>query len=136
MGVTLDSRIARWQRTFAPPELGVTETTVAVEGDRILGLCSFGPRRDPSSSTAGEIYSLHLHPESRRAGIGTLLLDDALRRLGGRGFDGAVLWVLRDNLDARRFYESQGWAMTGEERVDDRDGYAIPETGYAIGFDA
>jgi ribosomal protein S18 acetylase RimI-like enzyme len=136
MRLTPESRIARWQRTFAAPESGFTETTIAVEGDRPIGLCSFGPRLDPRSSSSGEIYSLHVQPELRREGIGTLLLDDALRRLRGRGFDGAVLWVLRDDADARRFYESQGWASTGEARVDDRDGYAIPETGYAIGVDA
>jgi len=43
-----------------------------------------------------------------------------------------VLWVLRDNWNARQFYEAQGWQGTGEEMVEDRSGYAIPESRYAI----
>ncbi len=30
----------------------------------------------------------------------------------------AVLWVLRDNAHARRFYERGGWQPTGVERDD------------------
>jgi len=45
-----------------------------------------------------------------------------------------VLWVLRDNPNARHFYEAQGWSVTGGEMVEDRDGYAIPETRYAVTF--
>ncbi len=130
--VTHESRVARWERTFSPEEVEVIETTLAVEGDNILGLCSFGPRVDPLAATIGEIYSLHIGPNLWRRGIGRMLLDDALRRLANRGFERVVLWVLRDNQDARRFYEARGWSVTGEERDEDRSGYSIPETRYAI----
>lgn len=130
--ITLESRIARWRRALSLSESPVAETTVAVGGDTILGVCSSGPRRCPESSSVGEVYALHVEPSSRRRGIGKLLLDDSLVRLAARGFAAAVLWVLRDNWNARHFYAAQGWSVTGEEMVEDRDGYAIPETRYAI----
>jgi ribosomal protein S18 acetylase RimI-like enzyme len=64
--------------------------------------------------------------------VGKLLLEHALRRLALRGCESSVLWVLRDNANARRFYKAQGWSFTGEDFVEDRSGYEIPETRYAI----
>jgi len=133
--VTLQSRLVRWQRALSPDESPATVTIVAVDGPTILGFCSFGPRRQPPSSTTGEIYALHVLPTLRRGGIGTLLLDEAGRDLAKRGFKWAFLWVLRDNADARRFYEARGWSLAGEEWVEERDGFAIPEVGYSIDLD-
>lgn len=134
-GITFDNRVTRWQRALSPAESPPTETILAVDLEKVQGVCSFGPRRRPESTGIGEVYALHVEPTSRRRGIGKLLLDDTLRRLAIRGFSAAVLWVLRDNVDARHFYEAQGWWITGEEIVEERDGYAIPETRYAIRFD-
>ena len=131
-GVTLRSRLVRWERALSAEESPGTETIVAVDGTAILGVCSFGPRRQPPSSTTGEIYALHVAPAVRRGGLGTILLDDAVRRLVEREFRWAFLWVLRENTNARRFYESRGWSLAGEEWVEERDGYAIPEVGYSI----
>lgn len=130
--VTLEGRIKRWEGAFTPPASEITETTVAVDGDRILGVCSFGPRGEPRDPSAGEIYSLHVGPDSLRAGLGRMLLDDALVRLSSRGLTSVFLWVLRDNTNARAFYEAQGWSLTGEERNDDRSGFAIAEVRYSI----
>jgi ribosomal protein S18 acetylase RimI-like enzyme len=132
--ITLESRIARWRRALSLSESERVKTTVAVDGDTVLGVCSCGPRLWPESSSIGEVYALHVEPGSWRRGIGKLLLDDSLARLADRGFAAAVLWVLRDNWNARHFYTAQGWSVAGEEMVEDRDGYAIPETRYAISF--
>jgi len=134
-GITRESRIVRWVSALSPSESPLTETVVAVDGGEILGFCSFGPRREPASSEVGEVYALHVHPRLRRSGIGTLLLHAALRRLATRGWDTAVLWVLRDNVNARAFYEALGWSPTGEEMVENRSGYAIPEVRYTTTLD-
>ena len=127
--ITLDGRIKRWEGAF---ESETTETTVAVDGPLVLGVCSFGPRGEPVDASAGEIYSLHVGPDSLRTGLGRMLLDDALVRLQARGFSEAFLWVLTLNANARAFYEARGWSRTGEERIDDRSGFPIAEVRYAI----
>lgn len=134
--ITLESRVIRWRKALSSSESPLTETLIAVDGDTVQGVSSFGPRRLPESTVVGEVYALHIEPAARRRGIGRLLLHDSIRRLEIRRFGGAVLWVLRDNADARHFYEAQGWSTTGEEMVEERDGYAIPETRYAISFDS
>lgn len=133
--VTLEGRQARWTRALSAPESRHTDTLVAVHRDEVIGVCSFGPREDGIAST-GEIHSLHIQPERRRAGLGTLLFDNAVRRLAERRFVIAVLWVLEANAGARRFYEVLGWLPTGEQRVEDRDGHAIPEVRYATALPA
>jgi ribosomal protein S18 acetylase RimI-like enzyme len=130
--ITLEGRIKRWEGAFTPPAGETTETTVAVDGDEIVGVCSFGPRRKPPDPSAGEVYSLHVAPDSLRAGLGRMLLDDALVRLSARGFTSVFLWVLRDNANARGFYEARGWSVTGEEQADDRSGFPIAEVRYSI----
>jgi ribosomal protein S18 acetylase RimI-like enzyme len=134
-GVTLESRIVRWGQAVDPSVSPHTETVVAEEGGTVLGVCSFGPRRQPAGDGVGEVYALHVRPDMRRFGLGKLLLDHAVQRLTARGFVNCVLWVLRDNANARRFYEAQGWAFTGEEFVENRSGYAIPEVRYARSSD-
>jgi ribosomal protein S18 acetylase RimI-like enzyme len=131
-GISLESRVVRWRQLLSASESPLSETVVAVDHDTVVGVCRSGPRRQPEAGSIGEVYALHVEPRSWRRGIGTMLLDRTLRRLAGRGFTGGVLWVLRDNWNARHFYEAQGWSATGEEMVDDRSGYAIPETRYAI----
>jgi ribosomal protein S18 acetylase RimI-like enzyme len=130
--VTLESRILRWGQALDPAISPRTETIVAEANVAILGVCSFGPRRQPASETVGEVYAHHVRPDVTRRGVGKLLLEHALRRLAQRGCESSVLWVLRDNANARRFYEAQGWSFTGEDFVEDRSGYEIPETRYAI----
>jgi ribosomal protein S18 acetylase RimI-like enzyme len=130
--VTIESRLVRWEGAFTGPASRTTQTTIAVDGDGVLGICSFGPCRTPNSSVVGQIYSLHISPASWRKGLGRMLLDDAVARLTARRFESAVLWVLRDNANARAFYEAYGWSFTGEERLDERSGFAIPEVRYSI----
>jgi ribosomal protein S18 acetylase RimI-like enzyme len=92
-GITLESRILRWQQALDPSASPLTETTVADADGTVLGVCSFGPRREPASETVGAIYVLHVRPDVTRRGLGKALLDEALRRLAARGFGTSVLWV-------------------------------------------
>lgn len=63
----------------------------------------------------GEIISFYSHPEETGKGYGSLLLAEALSRLQAAGHPGALLYVLRENLDARRFYQRHGFAPDGTE---------------------
>ena len=57
----------------------------------------------------GEIVSLYLDPEQWRKGHGRRLVRWACSEAGRRHWDGLTVWILRDNLPARRFYESLGF---------------------------
>ena len=61
---------------------------------------------------AAEIGSIYLLAQSKRQKLGTRLMASAFRSLAATGFEAASLWVLRDNSQARRFYESLGFTAS------------------------
>ena len=105
---------------------------VAVDPDTsgIVGYASFGPETDvldapwPHPLTAGgesgrvaELYALYVHPSWWSTGTGRALMERVLARTAQAGFHAIVLWVLRDNQRARRFYERAGFAPDGAINV-------------------
>ena len=98
---------------------GETETIVAeVEGE-VVGFAAFGPTRDGDVAGAGEVYALYLDPAHVGTGVGRELLHECRRRLAAAGFGDAVLWVLRGNEGAERFYGADGWRPDGVTREED-----------------
>ncbi|MFI7425617.1 GNAT family N-acetyltransferase [Micromonospora sp. NPDC049836] len=91
--------------------------TVAERDGTLVGFSYLGPD-DADDPATGLLNAIHLAPEERGRGTGRALMIDALDAMRGRGWSRAVLWVLRDNTAARRFYERGGWTATGEERSD------------------
>jgi len=91
---------------------------VPVIDDRVVGFGFIGPERgnDTGSSTRrGEVYAFYLHPTAWGSGAAPATMARCTEYLRDNGFNSAVLWVLRDNPRARRFYEKVGWSFTGEE---------------------
>ena len=65
----------------------------------------------------GEITALYLLREYWGRGLGKRMMGWGLERLRERGCAWAGLWVLEKNVNARRFYEGQGFQLDGKERV-------------------
>lgn len=63
----------------------------------------------------GWLDHIHAAPEFRGRGVGKALFRHALDALAVEGFREAVLWVYRDNAEARLFYERMGWQPDGVE---------------------
>jgi GNAT superfamily N-acetyltransferase len=97
---------------------GVPTTVLAVEAGSIAGFVTFGPSRDADTIGLGEIYALYVDPDRYKGGIGSLLMADARHRLREGGITECVLWVLRGNQPAQRFYEREGWLPDGATRVE------------------
>ena len=95
-------------------ERALTWTTpqrIALDGGRVVGFVSFGPARDEEG--AGEVYALYVLAEYYGRGVGARLLDAALDEL--RDFPRILLWVLRENGRAVRFYEKHGFRADGAQ---------------------
>lgn len=83
---------------------------------RVVGFVTFGESRDRDAAGLGEVYSLYVDPARYAGGVGRTLMAAARRRLHEDGFEAAVLWVLRGNERAARFYEREGWRPDGATR--------------------
>ena len=76
---------------------------VAESEGAIVGavLCGHDGRR-------GLIYRLAVGPAHRRQGIARALVSQCVSGLAGEGIERAMLFVLKDNAEARGFWESVG----------------------------
>jgi GNAT superfamily N-acetyltransferase len=78
--------------------------------------------------------ALYVRPEAWGSGAAALLHDDAVHELARRGVPRARLWVLEQNLRARRFYERRGWGQDGSTRVVPFPPHPL-DLGYALGLE-
>jgi GNAT superfamily N-acetyltransferase len=113
-GLKAEERAARY--TFGSADPAAPRTLLAVEDGTIHGFSTFGPSRDEDAPGAGEVYALYVDPPHWGEGAGRLLLAESRRRLASAGHALGVLWVLRGNTGAERFYRIDGWRRDGAER--------------------
>ena len=64
-----------------------------------------------------EIESIYILSEHRGQGLGAEAIDFILAY---KPWDGIFLWVLEDNIKARRFYEKNGFKLSGDTRTINR----------------
>lgn len=62
-----------------------------------------------------ELRALYVVPEAWGSGVAARLMDAALGAVRGDARE-AFLWVVEENVRARRFYEREGWSADGETR--------------------
>lgn len=104
---------------------------VAVQDGEITGWLCHGPYRDGEAHTDdAELYALYVAPGRYRGGIGRALLGRSTRRCAAAGHDRMLLWVLKENDRARRFYEACGFFPDGAEEPFEVDGVEVPEVRY------
>ncbi|CAM5348864.1 GNAT family N-acetyltransferase [Streptomyces violaceorubidus] len=102
------------------------------EGGEVVGWACHGPYRDGEARTAdAELYALYVDTARLGAGAGRALLGESVRRCESAGHGRMLLWVLKGNTRARRFYERAGFRPDGAEESSEVDGVPVPEVRYA-----
>lgn len=96
---------------------------VIEKNNEIVGFASLCPSRDSDTDPkiCGEISAVYLNPDVWHQGLGTKLCNYALSELEGMGFKEVILWVLKENNQARKFYERMGFCNTGDTKADRYD---------------
>lgn len=106
------------------------DTLVMLQGDKIIGTCSYSLARQPDMEGWGELISLYLLPAYMGKGMGQLLFDRAICALEKLNLEGIYLWVLEENRRARRFYEKKGFVPSNKVLEDCIDGKKLFEIQY------
>lgn len=105
-------------------------TIVATEAGAICGFATVAPARDPDVPDHGELCALYVDPDWWGRGIGATLVSAARARLAAQGFRDAVLWTLKGNARAERFYLKDGWVPEGLQRTNSVWDVVIDEVRY------
>ena len=131
-GLSVEERVRMWQDAFARPNPRA-RLLVAETGDgEMVGFACGGPIRREGAETLGteaEIFAIYLLDKVKRQGVGRGLMRGVLDHLAAQGFRSAGLWVLKENIPARRFYEALGGTPGAEQSFDLR-GQTVAEIAY------
>ncbi|MFF9114883.1 GNAT family N-acetyltransferase [Streptomyces massasporeus] len=101
-------------------------------GGEIVGWACHGPYRDGEVRTDdAELYAVYVHPDQMGRGVGRALLTESVARCAAAGHGRLLLWVLKENDRARRFYERAGFRADGAEEPFEVDGVDVPEVRYS-----
>jgi GNAT superfamily N-acetyltransferase len=129
MSVAAHEQLWRHSLEASSPE---RRTWIADERRATLGFCSTGQSDDDDATAeTAEVGAIYVEPQRIGTGIGRALFEHAVHDLRDRGFVTVTLWVFRDNLRARRFYEIAGW-HSDAERFRPRGDAEVAETRYRI----
>jgi GNAT superfamily N-acetyltransferase len=113
-----------WRDAITRPSDARHRVLVALERNRIVGFALTSPASDPDCDpiTDGEVSEITLHPEERRKGHGSRLLQAAADTLVSDRFTRAVTWVRATDDILRGFLTDAGWAADTAHRELDLDG--------------
>ena len=109
---------------------GVHRLLAACAGEQVVGFASVGPSQDPDASPlTGELTAIAVHPQARRSGHGSRLLNAAVDTLRGAGADTLHAWLLASDEETRAFFVRAGLAPDGafRDRVVSPDGQTARE---------
>jgi len=84
-------------------------TTFAIRRDGQIVAAAILLRRRTAHGVTARVYSMAVHPDCRRQGYGTMLLDRCLETLRAEGVASVCLEVAEENIPAIRLYESMGF---------------------------
>jgi ribosomal protein S18 acetylase RimI-like enzyme len=115
--MTVEDYTARWRRALAGP-FAPSVVHVVEEDDQIVGFSSCGRQRDGDQPYDGELYAIYLLQELQRRGHGRALVEASASALADQGMASMVVWVLRDNVQARGFYERLGGVYLRQRPLD------------------
>jgi len=110
-----DEEMAHWHRRFAGP---LQRIRVAEIDGAIAGTCAWTQARKghgvgPPIEGRAHVSAVFVDPGHWRNGIAARLLGEAVEAMKEAGFVSAQLWT-PGGAPARRFYEANGWTLTGD----------------------
>lgn len=109
--ITIEKRQKYFEKALTK---GWEEDAIVFIDNEAVGFICIGKCRDTDKTdTCGEIWGIYLLPEHWNMGIGSELINWGLNELGKRNYSEVTLWVLEENINARKFYEKNGFKHDG-----------------------
>jgi len=104
----------RWTRVIGD---GLSRVFVVEDDQEIVGFASCGRERAGESGFTGELYAIYILDRAQRQGHGRELVRAVAGALREMKLPDMIVWVLRDNIAARHFYERLGGAYVRSQPI-------------------
>jgi len=99
-----------WTSDVVAASIRKGRTIVAVDGDDVVGVATFGPQGDDFV-----LWKLYVLPDNHGNGVGSRLLEAVVERAVEGGHSRIVLSHIEGNAGAARFYARHGFTETHRE---------------------
>lgn len=113
--LSAERREPMWRRIISQAEGFMF---VAEEDGEIVGFVHGADEREGNLDYTGEVTAIYLLKQAQGRGLGQGLMQAAAREPSRRGHLSMLLWVLKDNTPARRFYEALGGQCLREKTIE------------------
>ncbi|HEX3664442.1 MAG TPA: GNAT family N-acetyltransferase [Rhizomicrobium sp.] len=117
---TEEERTSQWETVLnQPAACGAIAVYLAERDGTICGFASCGWQRTEllkRSGFIGEFSAIYVLRSFQRRGVGLSLMHSLASALTETGINAAALWCLKDNADARKFYERIGGEFLIEQQ--------------------
>ncbi|MFF6877619.1 GNAT family N-acetyltransferase [Streptomyces sp. NPDC012474] len=131
-GLSVEEDAERHRTRLSQGDGSVVNLVAEDAGGELVGWACHGPYREGEVLTPdAELYAVYVHPQHLGRGTGRALLARSVAGCSAAGHGRVLLWVLKGNDRARRFYERAGFRADGAEEPFEADGVAVPEVRYA-----
>jgi GNAT superfamily N-acetyltransferase len=118
----------RLRENFASDEAWIL---MALEGDEVIGVVSMAAKTaahaDPPEPGTIYLWQMFVTPAWQGTGLAQALMDLAVEEARDRGFERMTLWAVAGAAQARRFYEREGWTVSG---TNDESEFGLPLVQY------
>jgi GNAT superfamily N-acetyltransferase len=79
-----------------------------------------------------EAWSIYVHPDHWKKGIGKVLLDGFIEEMKKLGNKSMLIWALEENLNARAFYEAMGGLLLSQKQTVNYGGKDLVAVAYSF----
>ncbi|MFJ4534803.1 GNAT family N-acetyltransferase [Streptomyces tibetensis] len=135
-GLSVEEDAERRREHLSRSDGSVVNLVAEGTGGELVGWACHGPYREGDVLTDdAELYALYVHPDHVGRGVGRALLAESVARCSAAGHGRLLLWVLKENDRARRFYERAGLRADGAQEPFEVAGVVVPEVRYARPLD-
>lgn len=106
-----------WRASLSKPPSRDHVLLVACAGEQVVGFAAVAPSADPDATDeTAELSTIAVHPDARRQGHGSRLLNAVVDTARGRGRTELTTWVVGSDDDTRAFLTSAGLVADGAHR--------------------
>ncbi|MFD1674894.1 GNAT family N-acetyltransferase [Alicyclobacillus fodiniaquatilis] len=94
----------RWTKVLRDADTTTLIYVATNQAERIVGFAVGGRERDGDPNYDAELYAIYLLKECQGQGVGRRLVSNVARGLLGQSLNSMLVWALKDNYPARKFY--------------------------------
>ena len=97
--------------------VGGKKALLCMDGKKAVGAAAYFLSEEEKYRGFGELQSIYVLPSYFYKGCGRLLVEAVEKAFIEKGVESYYLWVLRENLNAKHFYNKMGFKPT-EDRLE------------------